>query len=69
MNKVLKAVDGKKTYIGAAIIFVAGGLQALCQLPVVNVCINEDTYQGAVAIGLAVAAYGLRHALKKVFNI
>lgn len=69
MNKIMKTVDGKKTYIGAAIIFVAGGAQALCQLPVVNVCISDDAYQGAVAIGLAVSAYGLRHALKKVFKI
>ncbi len=62
----MKLIDGKKTYIGAAIIFIAGGVKALCDLPVVGVCIDDDTYKVVAAFGGAVAVYGVRRALKKM---
>ena len=51
-------LDGKKTFIGAAIIFLAGGAKAL------NV-IDQGLFESLAAICGAIAAYGLRMALKK----
>lgn len=51
-------LNGYKTYIGAAIIFVAGGLKAL------NL-IDEGIFQTALAVGGAISVFGLRSAMKK----
>lgn len=56
VNKVLEFLNGKKTYIGGAIIFVAGGLLAL------NV-IDDETFKVLSAFGGAIAIGGFRHAL------
>ncbi len=57
--KVWDWLEGKKTYIGAIIIFVAGGLRALEK-------IDEQTYNTLLTIGGAVSIYGIRNALKKM---
>lgn len=58
LTLVWKLLDGKKAYIGGAIIFVGGGLRALDE-------IDESTFKVIEALGLAVATIGLRHALAK----
>lgn len=63
---MFKFLDGKKTYIGAAIIFVAGGLSALCSLPVVGICIDTKLFETLIVIGGAVATLGIRSAIQKI---
>jgi uncharacterized membrane protein YfcA len=58
MAKIVDWLDGKKTFIGAAIIFIAGGLRALQK-------IDEETFNWIVAIGGSISVYGLRMALRK----
>jgi len=52
-------LDGFKTKIGVAIIFVAGGLKALNK-------IDEETYKLLLTFGGAVSIYGLRDAIRKL---
>jgi len=52
-------LDGKKTFIGALVIFVAGGLKALNK-------IDEETYKLLLTFGGAVSIYGLRDAIRKL---
>lgn len=52
-------LDGKKTYIGSAVIFVAGGLKALGK-------IDDSTFSWLVAIGGAISVYGIRSAIRKI---
>ena len=59
MDKIIDFLDGKKTVIGAAVIFLAGGLKAIGK-------ITEDQFQSLLAVGAAIAAIGLRMALKKL---
>ncbi len=59
MKKVIEFFDGKKTFIGSAIVFVAGGLKALGK-------IDEQTFQWLVAVGGAISVYGLRQAIRKL---
>lgn len=59
LQNLLTLLDGKKTYIGGAIIFIAGGLYALKQ-------IDKETFEMIVAFGGSVAIYGLRKAQAKL---
>ncbi len=59
MKKVIEFFEGKKTFIGSAIVFVAGGLKALGK-------IDEQTFQWLVAVGGAISVYGLRQAIRKL---
>ena len=59
MKKIVEFLDGKKTFIGSVIIFIAGGFKALGK-------IDDETFQWLVALGGAVAAYGLRQAIRKL---
>ena len=59
MSKILEFLDGKKSYIGAAIVFIAGGLWALK-------IIDDKTFQVLVTIGGSVSVVGIRSALKKL---
>lgn len=68
MQNILEKIDGKKTYIGGVILFIVGGLNALCKLPVLNVCVEGDLYNTLTAVGVAVGLFGLRHAITKVFE-
>ncbi len=52
-------LDGKKGFIGASIIFISGGLLALEK-------IDEDMFKLLEAFGLAIAVFGIRHAIKKL---
>ena len=61
MKKIIEFLDGKKTFIGGGIIFIAGGLKALK-------AINQEVFEVLIAIGGAIATYGLRSALKKFFE-
>ena len=57
--QLLEFLNGKKTYIGAAIVFVAGGLLA-------TKTIDQNTFEILVSIGGSIAAFGIRLALKKL---
>lgn len=59
MRKIIDFLDGKKTFIGSAIVFVAGGLKALGK-------IDDKTFEWLVAVGGSIAVYGLRVAIKKL---
>jgi predicted thioredoxin/glutaredoxin len=61
MKKITDFFSGKKTYIGTAIVFVAGGLLAIK-------AIDQRTFETIVAIGGAIAVYGLRSAIRKLEN-
>lgn len=52
-------LDGKKTYLGAAVVFIAGGLLALKK-------IDDETYKWLITLGEAIALVGLRSAFKKL---
>ena len=54
-------LDGKKSFIGAAIIFIAGGFKALGK-------IEDGAFEALVAVGGAIAAFGLRSALGKLLG-
>ena len=58
-NTVWQFLEGKKSFIGALVIFVAGGLKALGK-------IDDKTFQWIVTIGGAISVYGLRQALKEM---
>lgn len=57
--KIWDFLDGKKTYIGASVIFVAGGLKALGK-------IDEEIYQTLVTLGGAISVFGIRDAIRKI---
>ena len=56
---VWELLDGKKTYIGSIIVFIAGGLKALGK-------IDEKTFDILMSLGGAVAVYGIRDAIRKI---
>ena len=59
MNKLLEFLDVRKSYLGALVIFVAGGLNALK-------LIDDATFKALFAVGGAVSVVGLRAAIKKL---
>jgi hypothetical protein len=59
VKKVWEWLDGKKTFIGSLVIFIAGGLKALGK-------IDENTFNWLVALGGAISVYGIRDAIKKL---
>ena len=59
MSKITDFIDGKKTYIGGAIIFIAGGLLAIK-------VIDDEMFKIIAAIGTAITTFGIRHAIKKI---
>ena len=61
LKNVWSFLDGKKTYIGGAIVFIAGGLKAL-------EIISQEVFEVLVAIGGSITAYGLRYAVSKLFK-
>jgi len=52
-------LDGKKTYISAALLFVAGGLLALG-------AIDQKTFEVIATVAGSLAAFGIRTAIKKL---
>lgn len=66
LNRIINLVNGYKTYIGAAIVFFAGGLHELCNVTFVNVCISDDVYKNLVTMGTAIAVVGIGHKLSKI---
>lgn len=54
-------LEGKKTYIGAAVIFIAGGMKATKN-------IDDQAYQMLFDTGMAISVLGLRAFLEKVFK-
>jgi hypothetical protein len=61
MQNIISFLDGKKAFIGAAILFAAGGLQAIK-------FIDDRTFTAIAAIGGAIATFGLRAAITKVLS-
>ncbi|GIW70241.1 MAG: hypothetical protein KatS3mg101_0988 [Patescibacteria group bacterium] len=59
LKRIWEFLDGKKTFIGSAVIFIAGGLKALGK-------IDENTFNWLVALGGAISVYGIRDAIKKL---
>jgi len=59
MKKLWDLLEGKKTFIGAAVVFVAGGLKALNS-------IDESTFAVLAALGGAISVFGLRSALNNL---
>lgn len=59
LKKIINFLDGKKTYVGGAVVFIAGGLHALK-------VIDQPTFEALVAVGGAIAAFGVRHAIAKL---
>lgn len=55
----MKFLEGKKTYFGAVVVFVAGGLLALGY-------IDQKTFEWVVAVGGSITAYGMRDAIKRM---
>lgn len=55
----MKALEGKKTYLGVIAFFILGGLRAI------NV-VDETTYAILIPIIGGWTAYGLRSAINKV---
>jgi hypothetical protein len=58
-SKIVNFLDGKKTYIGGAIIFIAGGLKAIK-------VIDQGVFEAMIAIGGAISAFGIRSAIRKI---
>lgn len=56
---MIEWLDGKKTYIGGFIVFMAGGLLAIK-------VIDQQTFEWLATIGGAITAVGIRSALKKL---
>ena len=56
---MLDWLDGRKTFIGAAILFVAGGLLALK-------VIDQKTFEIIAVIAASISVVGLRMAIKKI---
>ena len=61
LSKLWDFLDGKKSFIGAGIIFCAGGLKALGR-------IDEESFKWVVTLGGAISVYGIRDAIKKLHN-
>lgn len=68
MNRIKNALsipanllDGKKSYIGFVITFLAGGLYFTGNL-------DQETAQVIASIGGLVAAVGIRHAMEKIIK-
>lgn len=59
MKSFFDKLDGYKTFIGGAIVFIAGGLLAIK-------VIDQQTFEALAAIGGAISVVGLRFALKKL---
>ena len=59
MKGMVEFIDGKKTYFGAVILFIAGGARALGW-------IDQKTFEIIATIAASITAYGLRHAIKKI---
>lgn len=66
MEKLINLLNGYKTYIGAGVIFVAGGLHELCNVTFVSVCISDNLYRNLLSIGSAIAVIGIGHKLTKI---
>lgn len=56
---MLDWLDGRKTFIGAAILFVAGGLLALK-------AIDQKTFEIIAVVAASISVAGLRSAIKKI---
>lgn len=61
INLILNLLDGKKTYIGGAIVFFAGGAKALGW-------IDDETFKWVVAVGQGIMVVGFRHAITKLMK-
>ena len=59
LNNIWDKLDGKKSYIGAIIIFLAGGFRALDVL-------DEEMYKILLALGGSVSVLGLRGAMSRL---
>ena len=59
MDKIISFLDGKKSYIGGTIVFIAGGLKAIG-------VIDDSVFQIMISIGGAISVWGLRAAIKKL---
>lgn len=55
----MKFLDGKKSFLGAAVLFVLGGLLALG-------VIDQKAFEAGAALVGGWAVYGLRDAIKKI---
>ncbi len=56
MKNLLNKTNGWKTYVGAAVIFIAGGLFA-------TKVIDQHTFEAVIAVAAALTAFGLRRAI------
>ena len=61
MKKILNILDGKKSYIGGAVIFIGGGLLALD-------IINQELFTAIASMGAAISVGGLRAAIRKAIK-
>jgi len=61
VRQIIDRLDGKKTYLGGVVIFIAGGLKAI------NV-IDQVAFELLLSFGAAITAGGIRHAVKKLEN-
>lgn len=59
LSNLLNKLDGYKTYIGAGVIFVAGGLKALGVL-------NESEFELIMSVGTSITVVGIRASVKKL---
>jgi len=59
LDKLIGFLDGKKSFLGGTIVFIAGGLWALK-------VIDQKTFEVLVALGGAIAVFGLRLALNRL---
>lgn len=56
MGKISELLQGKKTYIGIALLFILGGCRSLG-------IVDEQTYQSLLPMLIGGTAFGLRKAL------
>ena len=59
MQQIFDFLDGKKTIIGASIVFLGGGAYALKW-------IDETTFKQIESVGIAISVFGLGHKLQKM---
>ena len=59
MEEIKKWIEGRKTFLGAIALFVAGGLHAVG-------LVDQKTFEAAAAIIGAWTAWGLRSAIRKI---
>ncbi len=59
MNKILEFINGKKTMIGAALMFILGGLLA-------TKVISREEFESYMAMAAAFTAVGFRSAISKI---